>query len=178
MIIYRTLLGSAVVTLPPRVQELHGSASERLWRGVARVRRGRGLVARAIAAVIGFPPEGENVPVTVQFSPERGGERWTRTFGGATFSSQQSIGTGRDQYLLVERFGFVAVSLALVVEDQRLFLVPRRWSIAGIPMPAFLMPTGQSFEFEQDGNFHFDVTIAIPFIGLIAAYQGKLAPIA
>lgn len=177
-VIYRTLLGSAFNTLPPQLQALHGHASERRWGGVASVRRGRGLVARAVAAAIKFPPEGENVPVTVHFSPKPGGERWTRTFGGATFRSHQSIGTGRNQYLLIERFGIVAVSLALVVDDHRLFLVPRRWSIGGIPMPSFLIPTGQSFEFEQDGNFHFDVTIAIPLIGLIAAYKGHLAPTA
>lgn len=173
---YRALLGSAFDTLPPQLQALHGCAGERRWSGVARILRGRNFVARVIAAVIGFPPEGENVPVAVHFSPERGGERWTRTFGNSTFNSHQSIGNGRDEYLLVERFGFVAVSLALVVEDQRLLFIPRRWSIGGIPMPAFLMPTGQSFEFEKDGKFYFDVTIGIPLIGLIAAYQGSLAP--
>jgi hypothetical protein len=175
--LYRALLGSAFDTLPPQLQALHGSAAERRWGGVARVRRGRGLAARAIAAAIGFPPEVDDVPVAVRFSPERGGERWTRTFGGLSFSSHQSNGTERDQYLLVERFGIVAVSLALVVEQHRLFLVPRRWSIGGIPMPGFLLPTGKSFEYEQDGTFHFDVTIAVPFVGLIAAYQGRLAPV-
>ena len=114
-VMYRTLLGSAFGTLPRQLQALHGSAGERRWSGVARVRRGRNLAARVIAAAFKFPDEGDHVPVTVNFSPERGGERWTRTFGNSTFSSHQSIGTGRDQYLLVERFGIVAVSLALVV---------------------------------------------------------------
>ena len=45
-------------------------------------------------------------------------------------------------------------------------------------MPASLLPAGESFEYEQDGDFHFDVTIAMPVIGLIAAYQGRLAPLA
>jgi len=175
-VLYRKILGPAFDTLPRQLQALHGSARERRWSGVARVRRGRGFLARAIAAAFGFPAAGEAVPVAVEFSPEPGGERWTRTFGDTTFSSHQSIGTGRDEYLLVERFGMVAVSLALVIEDQRLLLIPRRWSVGGFPMPAFLLPGGESSEFEQEGGFHFDVTIAMPLVGLIAAYDGRLAP--
>ena len=118
----------------------------------------------------------QKVPVTVSFFPERGGERWTRTFGSKVFSSHQSSGTGRNQYLLVERFGIVAVSLALVVEDERLFLIPRRWSMLGIPMPRLLLPKGTSFESEEDGRFHFNITIAIPLVGLVTAYEGFLRP--
>lgn len=175
-VLYRKILGPAFDTLPRQLQALHECARERRWSGVARVRSGRGFLARAIAAAFGFPAAGEDVPLEVIFSPELGGERWTRTFGDTTFSSHQTIGTGRDQYLLVERFGMVAVSLALVVEDQRLLLIPRRWSVGGLPMPAFLLPSGKSFEFDKDGVFHFDVTIAMPLIGLIAAYDGRLAP--
>jgi hypothetical protein len=36
------------------------------------------------------------------------------------------------------------------------------------------MPAGNSFETEIDGKFAFDVEIAAPFIGLIAAYRGQL----
>lgn len=175
--VYPAVLGSAFESLPPALQELHGSAGERCWSGRASVRRGRGLLARAIAAMIGFPEAGTDIPVEVRFSSAGdGAERWTRTFGTRTFSSLQRIGTGRDQHLLVERFGLISVSLALVVERGRLMLVPRRWSIAGIPLPTALLPTGQSFEYAQDGRFRFDVTVAVPFIGLIVAYQGQLAP--
>jgi hypothetical protein len=93
------------------------------------------------------------------------------------FSSHQSSGTGRNQYLLVERFGIVTVSLALVVEDQRLLLIPRRWSVLGIPMPGSLLPKGTSFESEENGRFTFDVTIAIPLVGLLVAYRGFLTPV-
>jgi hypothetical protein len=87
----------------------------------------------------------------------------------------QSCGTGRNQYLLVERFGIIAVSLALVVEDDRLFLRPRRWSLLGLPLPNFLLPAGNSFEAEVDGCFRFNVEIRAPVVGLIVAYQGQLS---
>jgi hypothetical protein len=177
-LLYRAILGSAFAALPPRLRELHGSVAARQWRGVATVRRGRGPAAMLIAALVGFPKAAAAVPVTVSFSPENGAERWVRDFGGKTSTSIQSAGTGRDEHLLVERFGPATFALALVVEDGRLFLVPRRWSLLGIPMPRFLLPTGRSFEMEQDGQFRFEVEIAVPFIGLIVGYSGSLQPVA
>ncbi|WP_166943963.1 SDR family oxidoreductase [Sphingopyxis panaciterrae] len=174
--LYRLLLDSAFDSLPRRVQDLHGSGASRRWHGAAEVRRGRGLLARAAARVFGFPKAAARVPVTVDFAPEGGGERWTRTFGEMSFSSLQSPGTGRNAQLLVERFGPLAFAMALVVEGGRLHLVPRRWSAFGIPMPRFLLPDGTSFESEQDGKFHFAVEISAPLIGLVVAYEGMLEP--
>lgn len=173
--LYPQLLGSAFATLPAQVQALHATSAARQWRGVATVRRGRGLFSRLVGRLIGFPPAGEDVPVCVGFTPERDGERWTRDFGGRRFSSWQRRGQGRNAHLLVERFGLIDVALALVVEGDRLQLVTRRWSCLGIPLPKALLPGGRTFETERDGRFIFDVEIAAPVIGLIAAYRGSLA---
>jgi len=174
--LYRQLLGSAFDTLPSSLQRLHGSTAERRWRGHAEVRCGKGLLARIAGAIMGFPKASARVPVTVAFTPEKNGERWTRDFGGTRFSSLQSRGTGRNANLLVERFGPLAFAMALVAEQDRLYLVPRRWSAFGVPMPRFLMPHGTSFEHETGGSFHFDVEIAMPFIGPIVHYRGSLDP--
>lgn len=175
--LYRQILGPAFDQLPARVQELHYSAGSRQWSGHAEVRRGRGLLARFVAVAFGFPRAARQVPVTVAFAPERNGERWTRNFGGTIFASVQSCGVGKDQHLLVERFGPLSFAMALLVEGDRLCLVPRRWSFLGIPMPHFLLPTGASFETEIDEKFHFNVEIGIPLIGPIVAYAGALLPV-
>lgn len=175
--IYPAILGPAFAALPSRLQELHGRAAPRQWSGLATVMRGRGPVVRIVATLVGFPKAASQVPVTVTFSPENGAERWERNFGGRSFTSFQFAGKGKDKYLLVERFGPAAFALALVVDDGQLFLVPRRWSFFGIPMPRFLLPTGRSFETERDGQFCFDVEIAMPFVGLIIAYKGSLQPV-
>jgi hypothetical protein len=52
----------------------------------------------------------------------------------------------------------------------------RRWSLFGIPMPLFLAPRGDSYEYEAGGRFHFHVEIGHPFTGLIVTYQGWLEP--
>lgn len=174
--LYRQILGSAFDALPPRIRQLHDSCSARRWSGTSSVVRGKGLAARLIAAIVGFPKSGNEVPVTVAFRPERGGELWTRNFGGHSFSSLQTCGTGRNRHLLVERFGIAAFGLALLVDGDRLHLVPRRWSVLGVPMPAWLLPRGNSFETEIDGQFRFDVSIALPWLGVVVAYRGQLAP--
>ncbi|MBR0657483.1 SDR family oxidoreductase [Plastoroseomonas arctica] len=175
--LYRRVLGPAFDALPPRVQELHGRIAARAWRGRAQVLRGRGWLARLVASLLGFPPAAEDVPLTVTLTPEDGRERWTRDFGGKRFESVQACGAARDQHLIVERFGRIAVSLALVLEGEQLFLVPRRWSLFGIPMPHSLLPAGRSHETELDGRFVFDVEIAAPLVGLVIAYRGSLDPV-
>ncbi len=174
--LYRQVLGDAFDTLPKQVQHLHNSVATRKWVGQAKVRRGRGLLSKLIGAIIGFPKTADMVPVSVVLSPENGGERWTRNFGGKEFSSLQKLGTGKNNYLITERFGMVVVALDLVIKKDRLYLVPRRWSLLGIPLPTALLPGGQSFETQRSGRFNFDVEITVPLIGLIAAYQGELEP--
>lgn len=175
--LYRKILGASFDALPLQVQKLHASQTERRWQGKAEVRRGKGILAKIICTLIGFPRSSDDVVVCVKFSPEQGEERWTRDFGGKTFTSVQFCGSGRDQHLLVERFGIISVSLALVVEEDRLLLIPRRWTMLGLPMPKVLLPGGNSFETEKNGQFHFDVEIRAPVAGLIVAYKGWLAPI-
>lgn len=174
--LYRKILGTAFETLPPRVRELHDSVEVRRWRGTTDVRRGSGWLARIVAAALHLPAAGSDVPVEVVFQPEGNSELWTRTFAGKTFSSLQTLGSGRDDYLLVECFGAITVSLALVVEGERLLLVPRRWAILGIPLPRSLLPHGTSFETQAGDMFCFNVQISAPLVGLIVAYKGTLNP--
>ena len=172
--LYRQVLDSAFDLLPPQVRALHNTSCLRRWEGWADVKRGNGMTARIIGYFIGFPEAGADVPISVAFSPEGSGERWTRNFGGKIFSSLQTLGRGKNAYLLIERFGMITVSLALVVDENRLFLIPRRWSCFGIPLPKFALPRGKSFESEVGGVFKFDVEISAPMIGLIVAYHGTL----
>ena len=172
--LYQQILSVAFDTLPVQVQALHGVSESRRWSGVADVRRGNGIMAKFVCGIIGFPKSAHDIPVSVTFTPEGDGERWTRNFDGKTFSSLQWRGSGKDEHLLIERFGVVNVALALVVDGDRLLLVPRRWSCFGIPLPKNFLPTGRSFECEQDGRFNFDVEISAPMIGLIVAYNGIL----
>lgn len=176
--LYRRILGSAFDDLPESLCRLHSGTETGTWSGTADVTRGKSVLARLAAAIIGFPTEGRQVPVTVTIAAQGHREFWTRNFNGRRFSSVQTAGKGRNTDLIVERFGLVSVALALVVEGHRLHLIPRRWSILGIPMPKWLLPRGTAFETETDGAFGFDVDIRTPLTGRIVHYRGHLAPAA
>lgn len=174
--LYRRLLGDAYGSLSAPIQVLHDLNGEMSAEGTATVTRGAGLLARLMAALIGFPRAGDNMPVRVDFKNENGRERWTRTFAGRSFHSTQEAGRGRFQWLLCERFGPVNAGMALVVDEGRLRLIVRRWSVLGIPLPVALAPHGDSYEYAENGRFHFHVEIAHPLTGLIVAYRGRLVP--
>ncbi|HEY6817261.1 MAG TPA: DUF4166 domain-containing protein [Croceibacterium sp.] len=175
---FRRVLGPTFDTLPEPVRALHDLAHETRWTGRAEVRRGPGLIARAVCAAIGFPRAGRSVPLTVTVTPGRGAERWTRDFDGRRFASVLRPGSGSDAGMMVERFGAISIALLLRVEHGRLYLLPHRWSAFGVPLPRLLLPVGDSFEHAVDGRFAFDVEIGAPLVGRIVAYRGTLEPAA
>jgi hypothetical protein len=172
--LYRRILGDAWDALPAPLRAMHSCASPQVAAGQADVLRGGHPLARLVAFVMGFPAAGRQVPVQVAFTPGAGGERWTRTFAGRSFTSFQSAGRGTSAHLLHERFGALTFDLALVVEAARLRLVVRRWSLWGLALPLFLAPTGDSYEMAIDDRFHFHVEIRHRLIGLIVSYRGWL----
>lgn len=175
--VYREILGAAYEGLPLSVQRLHDLDGHAVWAGRAEVRRGRGVLASLVARVFGFPPEAADVPVRVEFTVRDGVERWQRDFDGVRFFSDQSVGTGRNAGLLSERFGPVVVAMALELRAGAMYLVPRRWSVLGVPMPRWMLPAGTSHERDAGGAFCFDVEMRLPIIGRIVAYRGTLAPV-
>jgi hypothetical protein len=55
-------------------------------------------------------------------------------------------------------------------------MLMRKWSIFGLPMPMALAPKSAAREWADDGDFCFDVPIALPLIGLVVHYKGRLRP--
>lgn len=174
--VHRRVLGSVWHALPGPIRVMHDVNDELVAEGAAQVERGTGMMAQCVATMFGFPPAGRDVPVSVTFRARDGREVWQRNFAGKKFSSTQEEGEGRFQHLLCERFGPFAIALALVVEDERLRLIVRRWSCLGVPLPSRLAPRGDTCEIVQGGRFNFNVEIDLPLIGLIVRYRGWLAP--
>jgi len=173
-LLFRYVLGSAFETLPTKVQEFHDISTVSQWSGLARVRRGHGVLVKIICSCFGFPQAADNVAVDVSITPEGNRERWVRNFDGKIFSSFQRRGTNKNEFLLVESFGVLDFSVALVIEEDKLCFVPRRWSCFGIPLPGFLLPKGRSFETEKNGMFCFNIEVVVPMIGFIVSYEGNL----
>jgi hypothetical protein len=171
---YARILGQAWQRLPAPIREMHAQRGTHAARGRATVQRGRGVLARWAAALIGFPPASPDVPVIVEFDAARGEETWRRTFGKRVFTSRQSAGRGRSRHLLCEHFGPLRFDMALVASAGRLSLVLRRWSLLGVPLPLALGPRSEAYESADDDRFNFHVRISHPLTGLIVQYDGWL----
>lgn len=172
--LYAALLGDAWQSLPREIRAMHDHAIAA--QGRASVERGRSILSRLSAWMVGFPEASADTPVRVDFEADKGEETWTRTFGEHRFSSRQFEGRGRSQRLLCERFGPLSFAMALVAEEGQLSLVLRRWSLFGLPLPMFLCPRSTSYEAVEDGHFRFHVEISHPLTGMIVRYRGWLEP--
>ena len=171
--LYRRILGDAWDSLPSPLIKMHNCKKA---EGLANIEVGKTLLARLMVKILGFPEAGRDVPVQVSFISKDRAELWQRTFAGKSFASFQMEGHGLSERLLSEQFGPITFEMALVVAPDKLSLVIRRWTVFGIPLPLFLAPLGNSFEYVAEGRFCFHVEIRHPIIGLIVYYQGWLVP--
>ena len=174
--LYAQVLGPVWDRLPIETRAMHDVVDHASASGRASVERGRGLLARLVAVVIGFPEPSPDTPVNVRFVAMNGQETWTRTFGSKSFSTRQFPGRIKQQFLLCERFGPLTFAMALVVQNARLALVPRQWSFLGVPLPMWLSPSVLAYEAVELGSFHFHVEISHWLTGLIIRYRGWLEP--
>ncbi len=167
--LYARVMGPAFDALPVAVREMHNIIGDGGAMGTATVRRGEGWTARLVASIMRFPPAGGH-PLHVCFTEQDGVERWTRDFGGHIFSSELSQAGGR----LVERFGPLRFHFSLPADNQGLRMVMQKWSAFGLPMPLALAPRSDAREWAEENDFCFDVPIALPLIGNIVHYNGRL----
>ncbi len=175
--LYRKILGDVWDKLPLEIRAMHDVTDLAEASGAADIERGTSPLSGLAARLMRFPPAGKNVPLRVKFAVRNGVESWTRDFGGKNFTSRQYAGTGRSDRLVVEKFGPLRFSMALVTSESKIQLVLRRWSAFGIPLPLWLCPRTESFETVEDGRFHFNVRIWHPITGLIVHYRGSLTPV-
>lgn len=183
--LYAHVLGETWHALPQPLRQMHDVDGEGRAEGLADIDRGHGLIARLIAAVVGFPRAGQGIPVQVHFTADANGELWQRTFAGKRFASYQfappaSVGNADEapsESIVFERFGPITIALHLVLQRDRLNVVPMRWSLLGLPLPRTLMPIGETYEWVDTQNrFNFHVEIAHPWLGLVVRYRGFLVP--
>ena len=172
-------MANAWTDLPPAIRALHDlpEGARLAAEGRVDVDRGSNPLARLAAAVIGFPGAQKDGHVRVDFERTNGVETWTRTFGSQSFSSRQFAGQGRSAALAVEGFGPMGCGMAPVLEDGRLRLIPRRWTVFGLGLPAWLFPRIEAWEAVEDGRFRFHVDISHPLTGPIVLYRGWLEPV-
>jgi len=173
--LFRQVLGGQINTLPPEVQALHEVLHIRRWQGQARITRGAGLLSRLVCRIVGFPPAGNDVPVTVTMHRKGDAEHWLRDFGGKRF---HSVMTWAGDGAVWERFGPFRFEIPFTVQDGKLGYPVRRARLFGVPWPKLLTPKSDAFEgVNADGRATFDVTVSLPIVGMLVRYQGWLGDV-
>lgn len=172
--LFQKALGSGFAALPEAVRDLHSVFDTHSWTGCARVSRGPSRLGSLICNLIGFPPIAENVPVSVKIGRQGNAETWLRDFGGKTFRSVLSLRDNEEKGRISERFGPLIFDIDLDHEGTRLCFPVMRGSFLGCPLPNWILPVSEAFEFEEDGRFNFDVRISLPGIGMLVRYEGWL----
>lgn len=174
--VFEIALGDRYATLPPAVSDLHRVLHARRWTGRARIVRGEGFLARAAAWVAQFPPSSEDTPVTVEMQRHRDTEIWKRTFGGRSFKSVLRP-RGDSSGQVEERFGVFKFVINLDVSNDRLAYPVKSGALLGIPLPPFLTPRSDTYEFiDEKGRACFDVNVTLPLVGHVVSYSGWLEP--
>jgi Domain of unknown function (DUF4166) len=173
--LYRTLLGPEFERLPPAIRDMHAHAPRA--HGRADITRGAHPLAQLICTLVRLPKSGRDVTVETIFKPIEGGERWTRVFGGQSFSTDMVIDTGAPHPRLFEKFGPLKFLLKVVATDAGTDLVPEGVSVFGVPLPRALCPEATGRERVKDGRYHFDVVVRFPIAGDVIRYDGLIDPV-
>jgi hypothetical protein len=75
---------------------------------------------------------------------------------------------------LTERFGPLRFTFDLPSNREGLRMVLRGWSAFRVPLPSFAAPRIEAAEWEEDNWFRFKVAVALPFVGPVIGYSGRL----
>ena len=174
--LYTALLGDDYEALPPLIRRMHAVEDRVEARGFADITRGASPLARLAATVLGLPPAGRAVPAHVTFARAEGSERLVRRYGDAVLETRQAAGRGRDAGFLVEGFGPVTLIIRLHGGPGGLSFELVRARLFGLPLPTLLRPRLAASETVEDGWYRFSVDIALPLLGRLIHYEGRLMP--
>lgn len=175
--VFEAVAGQAFDAPPAVLQDFHSQTGPHHWSGRASAKSAQNPVAKLVAKCVGLNLKTGDWPLEVHVTPDDKGEIWERRFGPHIFKSRFAGGTGKNERLITEQFGIAIIGLAVVIKDGKMHLIPRRTSVLGISVPKFLLPREDSYEYEDNGKFHFNVNVRLPFIGHIDHYHGVLTKV-
>ena len=165
-------LGPAFDALPGPIRALHGASVRRFWRGRVTVTGARGPVAWAMALAGISPRPMTDAPFSIEIAPDRGGEIWRRDFDGVRAVSHVRAKDGR----LLERTGSITYGLHPEAGAAGLRLTSGRFSLAGLPLPRRLVPSGRVALGADGERYLFDVAAISPAGRVALRYEGWLLP--
>jgi len=155
--IYRALLKDDFEKLPAVLRVFHSAPGQRSAAGTLSIRRHNVF----LAWLVGFPPEGEQVPTRLDVLATEDEEIWTRRFGGVARSSTQWEAKG----LLVEEAGPLRVAFQVRACQGGMSFESRRARVWGIPVPLRVKAA------VRGGETSWEVEVTVAHVG---SYHGAM----
>lgn len=173
--LFQRLLGADFDRLPAAIREAHDVQGTVTLEGLANASGPDNILGKFVAWMFRLPGSGKQMPVRVEMRSEHdGSETWTRTYPNVTMRSNLRNPDPSTRQV-DEAFGPLSVRLQWTVRESGLSLRAIGARFLGIPLPLMLTPRSDASEaVDADGQFTFDVPIALPLIGTIVHYRGRL----
>lgn len=167
---YESAMGARFHHLPAAVQRFHRLRGHHVLQGWVETVAPASLPARWLGRLLGTPLQAASGSITFELDAAPGQERWTRHFPQRTMRSQLRL-VGEE---LVEELSPARLTFALAVEAGALSMRLSRMRFLGIPCPRWLLPALVARERGDGDTLHFQISAALPLIGVVAQYQGHL----
>ena len=171
--LYRVTLGDQYDRLPPVLRAFHDLSAGGRAQGDLCITRGVGRLRGLCADLMRLPRAADCVTVRLEVKAARGAERWVRDFGPHRLVTDQWHRNG----LLVEAAGPMRFGFRLTAsETQMAFTMERCW-LLGLPVPVALAPRVSAVVTGRADAWWTVVTVDAPLLGLLARYEGEMAPL-
>ena len=174
--LYPRIVGPAWANLSESVRRLHSGMLQ--GDGRFTVRHGEGGAARLLTRLMHLPEAGAEIPVKLNVTTHKSGERWHRTFGaGVPFVTEQRAGD--ESGLMIEDIGPTEIRYRLEIAGGALFYrqvgTRLRMGPLRLPLPRWLAPRIVARESALDNkSTHISVEVTLPLIGRLISYKGYI----
>jgi hypothetical protein len=172
--LYAWLLGPRYAVLPEIVRQMHDVTARVTAEGISTVTHGKSWLAGVMARLLRLPRAGGARRLRVTFERRGAIEVLARHYDDATLTTHQMAAGPAGSARLGERFGPLTLVMRLEPSSTALVFVIETARWFGLSVPGFLRPRVEASEFVADGWYRFDVKIALPLVGLLIRYDGRL----
>lgn len=168
--IYERVMGDNYSKLASPVQRFHRLTGRHELHGWVVSEPPASPLAKLLAVLLGTPTRASNGLIRFELDAQSSQEVWTRHFPSKTMASTLT----REGLGVVEQLGASRLTFDLAAFEGKLVMRLKALRFFGVPCPSWLMPEVVGEESDVNGRLHFRVRASLPFIGLVAGYQGHL----
>ncbi len=168
--LYRQVLDKSFECLPAAVRRFHQLSGHQAFSGWVETRRPESVLARFLAMCLGTPQQATSGVIRFELTATPEQETWTRHFPTQTMRSRFR----RREAWVEEKLGASTLRFQLHATESGLVMELQSLRFFGVPCPRWLLPTVVAKEHGNEDRLHFEVSAALPLVGVVAAYKGHL----